>query len=239
MIEKNLYDSTDPWAYENRRNQNSREEYLYEHWEPVISNFIIEYSKDSIVLDLGCGTGNYSFKIAKYAKKVFAVDSSKRMLNYAKSKYLGVNFIYADATETPIENNCIDTVFSFGLFEFVNKEKLVKEIFRVLKPNGIGVISAPNIYSIPRFLFAIFYKILNKKRRCHEPSFGQMMKFFSKYNFKVIKYKMDDGLFWLPGKLEKIFGKKTYLFIENCFKTFKRNPFSSNMIFVIKKMERI
>jgi len=237
MVEKNEYDNIDPEDYENRRSQNSKEEYLYQHWEPLISNVIVKYSKNCVVLDLGCGPGNYTNLMAKYAKKVVGIDSSKRMLSYAQKKYPKIDFIFADAGNTGLENNSIDTVFSFGLFEFADKEKLIKEIHRVLKFGGISVISAPNIYSIPRFLFAVFYKIKGKKRRCYEPSFGQMIKLFSNSGFKIIDYKMDDGLFWVPGKLDKIFGKKTYLFIEKFFKIFKRNPFSANMLFIIKKIE--
>jgi ubiquinone/menaquinone biosynthesis C-methylase UbiE len=236
MIGKNPYDNIDPEVYVNRKYKDQQQKYLYEHWAPFTSAVIAKYSKDSIVLDLGCGPGDGSFEMAKYAKEVIGVDSSKRMLYYAKKKYPGISFIYADATDVPLEKNCVDTVFSFGLLEYVrNKEKLMKEIFRVLKPGGISVISSTNIYSIPCFLVAIFYKIIGKKRMCSEPSFGKMMKMFKIFGFEVIDYKMDDGLFSLPFKLDKFFGEKTYLFVESCFKVFKRNPFSVVMIFVVRK----
>lgn len=236
MIEKNVYDNINPEDYENRRYKDQKQEYIYEHWESFVSDLIAKYSKDSVVLDLGCGTGDNSLKMVKYAKKVYGIDSSRRMLDYGKKKYSKINFIYADATDIPLDNNSIDVVFSFGLLEYVkNKKKLIKEINRVLKLGGIAVISSTNIYSIPCLLAAIVYKIIGKKRATSEPSFGQMIKLFSMSGFKVIDYKMDDGLFGLPWKIDKFFGKKTYLFIENCFKIFKRNPFSTVMIFVIKK----
>ncbi|TSC95191.1 MAG: methyltransferase type 11 [Parcubacteria group bacterium Licking1014_1] len=235
MIEKNIYDNIDPEVYEKRRDKNQIEKYQYEHWQPLISAVIAKYSKGSIVLDLGCGPGNHSFEMAKYAKQVFAIDSSKRMLDYAKVKYPGIHFIYADAVDTHLENSCIDVIFSFGLFEYANKEKLMKEISRVLKPGGISVILAPNKYSFPRFLFVILYAIIGKKRICNEPSFGQMIKMFHTFGFEIVDYKMDDGLFFLPYKLDTLFGRKTWLFTENFFKNFRRNPFSMNMFFIIRK----
>ncbi len=237
-MEKNVYDDIDPEVYESRRGQDQKQEYLYEHWEPFVSDLIVKYSKGHIVLDLGCGTGKYSFEIAKHAKKVFALDSSERMLDYAKKKYPEMKFIYADATNTPLEDNSIDVVFSFGLLEYVkNKEKLIKEISRLLKHGGTAIVSSTNIYSIPCFFIAIYYKIIGKKRMTTEPSFGKMKKIFNALGFEIIDYKMDDGLFWLPCKLDKLFGKKTYLFIENFFKIFKRNPFSTVMFFIIKKLD--
>ena len=237
MIEKNIYDNIDPKIYEARTRKNQIEQYQYEHWWPLVSDTISRYSKDSVVLDLGCGPGNHSFEMAKYAKKVFGIDSSKRMLDYAKSKYPGIHFIYADATDIPLENGSIDIVFSAGLFEYVkNKENLMREILRVLKPGGISIILAPNKYSFPRFLFAIGCAVIGKKRVCSEPSFGQMLKMFHKFNFEIVNYTMDDGLFFLPYPLDNLFSQKTWLFIEHCFKVFKRNPFSMNMLFIIRKL---
>src|SRR3989344_9671308 len=143
MVEKNPYDNIDPEVYQNRRYKDRKQKYIYEHWKPFTSAVITKYSKDSIVLDLGCGPGDDTFEMAKYAKKVFGVDSSKRMLDYAKRKYPGINFIYSDATDTPLENNSVDVVFSLGLLEYIkNKEKLMREIYRVLKPGGVSVISS-------------------------------------------------------------------------------------------------
>jgi len=234
MPEKNNYDNIDPKDYETRHKKNQKERYLYDHWEPLFIAAIDKYSKNLVVLDLGCGPGNYAFLMSKLAKKVFAIDSSKRMIDYAKGKYPGIDLIFADATNTPLQSNSIDTIFSFGLFEFVDRKKLMKEISRILRPGGKVVISVPNKYSIPRFLFSLFYKLKGKKNRCNEPSFNEMKKAFREFSFKIVECKMDDGLFWIP-YVNKFFGKKTFLFIEKLFKIFKRNPFSTVMFFVIQK----
>lgn len=235
---ENIYNNINPEDYEKRRNKNQIEEYQYQHWYPLISEAIQKYSKDAVVLDLGCGPGEYTSKMAKYAKKVFGVDSAERMIEYAKKNYPEINFIKSNAESTPIEDKSVDVVFSFGLFEYVeSKEKLMKEISRVLKPGGIAVVLAPNKYSFPRFLFFILYKIIGKKRVCHEPSFGQMKKIFFNNGFEILNYNMDDGLFFMPyGKNRFFFGKKSWLFVEKLFKKFKRNPFSMNMFFIIKKI---
>lgn len=236
-FEKNPYDNIEPEVYQNRKYKDRKQKYLFDHWETYTADLIAKYAKNSVVLDLGCGPGDRTFEMVKYAKQVLGIDSSKRMLDYAKKKHQEIRFIYADATNVPIDNNSIDAVFSFGLIEYIrNKEALVKEISRVLKPGGVGVISSTNIYSIPCFMIAIYYKIIGKKRICSEPSFGQMVKLFNQSGFKIIDYKMDDGLFWLPFNLDIFFGEKTYLAVEKFFTLFKRNPFSMVMVFIIKKL---
>lgn len=236
MIEKSPYDNIDPVVYQNRRYQDRQQKYLHEHWEPFTSALIAQYVKDAVVLDLGCGLGDRSFEMKKYAKKVLAIDSSKRMLDYARANYSGVEFIHADATDIPLQAHAVDVVFSIGLLEYVRpKEKLISEISRVLKPGGVAVIASTNLYSIPCFLIAIWYKIIGKQRMCSEPSFNQMTRIFCAAGFEMVNYKMDDGLFWLPFKLDILFGEKAYLLVEKFFNVFGRNPFSTVMVFIIKK----
>jgi ubiquinone/menaquinone biosynthesis C-methylase UbiE len=238
MDKENIYDSIDPEGYEKRNKKNSTEEYIFEHWNPVIMEAISKYSKNSVVLDLGCGPGSYSFEMSKYAKQISAVDSSERMIKYAQKKYPKINFIFADATSVPLKDKSVDVVFSFGLFEYVeNKKKLAMEISRLLKPGGIGVIMTPNRYSFPGFLHTILYAVIGKKRRYKRQSFREMLKLFKFCGFDLAYYKMDDGLFWISCKLERIFGKKIYLIFENYFRPFKRNPLSNGMFFVIKKLD--
>lgn len=235
MLKESIYDKINPELYEKRQQDDSREKYLYDHWYPAIESLIKRYSKNSIVLDMGCGSGNYSFEIKKYAKQVIGIDSSKRMINYAKNKYQGIDFIYANALNIPFENNYFDVVFSSGLFEYVDKDKLTSEMSRVLKSGGVGIIWVPNKYSLLRIFIKIFYKISRKKYIPNEPTLREMLSLFKINDFSVIEYKMDDGLIWLPNFLEKLIGKKVYNFIEGIFRIFRRNPFSTDMLFLIKK----
>jgi ubiquinone/menaquinone biosynthesis C-methylase UbiE len=229
-----LYNGINPEEYELRYMKYPRESYMWAHWYPYIKGLIAKYCKNKTVLDLGCGTGVYTEIIANYGD-VIGLDVSKTMLEYAKRKRPNIKFILADAHSIPFESNFFDVVVSIGLFEYVNRKKVFKEISRVLKPNGICIIQCPNKYSLMRVIVKVIYKILKRNYLPKEPSYREMINLFKQNGFKVIELKMDDGLIWLPNFLDKLIGVKIYLLVENIFKIFSRNPFSCNMLFVVQK----
>ncbi|NMC59337.1 MAG: methyltransferase domain-containing protein [Candidatus Methanofastidiosa archaeon] len=105
---------------------------------------IIDLDKDDIILEIGCGTGEFCIEVAKKCKKVIAIDVSKNMLDYAKNKALnrGVNnisfinagFISYSHIEEPVDI----VVSSIALHHLPDFWKLValKNINSILKPNG-------------------------------------------------------------------------------------------------------
>lgn len=96
------------------------------------------------VLDLACGTGNYSRLFAGHLPqgRVYGVDFSKAMLNYAHGKtqrlgVKGVQFIRANVLELPFADESIDVVNCCGaLHLFPELDTALAEIQRVLKPGG-------------------------------------------------------------------------------------------------------
>lgn len=99
----------------------------------------LKINKHYNVLDLCCGTGDLARVIKKIEPEtiVVGVDFSQNMLDIAKSKSSNIQFIHADATKLPFEDNSFDIVtMGFGLRNIPNAEKAVEEIYRVLKPNG-------------------------------------------------------------------------------------------------------
>jgi len=59
-------------------------------------------------------------------------------------------------------------------------------------------------------------------------------------DLKLIWYKMDDGLIFLPNSLDRIIGNKVYSVIEKTFKSiFGKNPLSNVMLFLLQKSRYI
>ncbi len=96
------------------------------------------------LLDLGCGTGNYSILFAKMGLEVTAIDKSKYMLEKARMKSNEINFIQGDIYNLPFSDESFDLIVSITVFEFLNNPvKAAREAMRVLRPEGrfiIGVI---------------------------------------------------------------------------------------------------
>lgn len=225
------YDEVDPAQYDARHDKVPRESYLHNHWYPLTAATISKYCEAKLVLDLGCGTGTYTRIIAKHGH-VVGLDISKVMLSYAKSKHPDLSLALADAHHIPLRVESIDTAVCIGLFEYVERAMVFKEINRVLKPDGVCIIQCPNKYSAVRIPAKVICKLTRREYFAKEPSYGEMLKLFKQYGFKVIEWGMDDGLIWLPSFLDRLCGRRIYSTLERFFKVFGRNPFSNVMLFV-------
>ncbi|MDP2625179.1 MAG: class I SAM-dependent methyltransferase [Candidatus Peregrinibacteria bacterium] len=97
--------------------------------------------KRSYVLVVGCGPGITAAKIAKICEcKVMGVDLSPSMIKAAQreiKKGLNLSFEVGDAQKLPFKANTFDAVISESVTAFPpDKQKAIKEYYRVLKPGG-------------------------------------------------------------------------------------------------------
>jgi ubiquinone/menaquinone biosynthesis C-methylase UbiE len=110
--------------------------------------FAAEYVKDKIVLDISCGTG-YGSKILykRGAAKVIGIDISSDSIDFAVANYKtkGIDFEVGNILSIPYPENYYDVITCFETIEHINsQEKVLSELKRVLKPNGLLIISSPN-----------------------------------------------------------------------------------------------
>ena len=103
--------------------------------------------KDKVVLDIGSGVGYGAKILAEKASAVVAVDLSEEAVRYANEEYAGDNIemVVGDGHGLPLASNSVDVVVSFELIEHLQGQQAhLHEVNRVLKPNGLTVISTPN-----------------------------------------------------------------------------------------------
>lgn len=121
--------------------------------------------KPKKVLELGCGTGLISLKIAKkYNAKITLVDYSKSALEIAKKAFnkagIKAKFIKSDFFKLKIKDK-FDLIHSQGVIEhFKNKEqkKLIRIHKKYLSKNGNVIILAPR----PSLIYRIWRKTIEK-----------------------------------------------------------------------------
>lgn len=104
------------------------------------------------VLDVASGAGYGSAMLARTAASVVGVDISPEAVEHAKATYPQPNlsFMEGSASELPLADASFDVVVSFETIEhLLAQEQMLAEIKRVLRPNGVLVISSPNkeVYS--------------------------------------------------------------------------------------------
>jgi ubiquinone/menaquinone biosynthesis C-methylase UbiE len=115
-----------------------------------------QVAQDKIVLDLACGEGYGAALLSTVAQEVVGVDLDPEAIDHARATYghlERLRFECCDGTRTRLPDASFDVVVSFETIEHVaEQEALLNEIRRVLKPEGILIISSPNrpIYSDAR-----------------------------------------------------------------------------------------
>ncbi|GEM_PF-1911844 len=109
--------------------------------QPVMSKM----KPTGIVLDVGCGAGRFSFRLAKFCGKIHGIDSSSESIRFAKEaakrqSVQNAEFSVMDARKLDFADNSFDFVYSVACVSQLAREKDftagVKELFRVVKQNG-------------------------------------------------------------------------------------------------------
>ena len=115
------------------------------YWRRVLTKMVQAFGPSNVV-DLATGSGDVAFKLrdclgAKVAIK--GLDFCEPMLDEARRKranhaaYSDLEFAFGDCMELPLTDNSVDAVtISFGVRNFEDRQKGLKEILRVLRPGG-------------------------------------------------------------------------------------------------------
>lgn len=115
---------------------------LYDSKHSFVSKFgedlidLLAPKKGEYILDLGCGTGDLSYKLHKLGVNVLGIDNSENMVEQAKKKYPNLKFEVQDALN--LDYNCeFDAVFSNATLHWVKPPKQALYcIYDALKHNG-------------------------------------------------------------------------------------------------------
>jgi len=93
------------------------------------------------VLDLGCGTGEFTKKVAAKAKDVIGIDIAPQMIAEAKSRHPAENIKYVlQDFDTMEDDELYDCIISIATFHHLSLDKALPKIKKMLKPNGILIV---------------------------------------------------------------------------------------------------
>ena len=110
-------------------------------WD-ALDNFSKQFCVKSLVLDAGCGNGK-NIKYMKSKCNVIGFDICKKFVELCQQyKY---NVIESDILDTPFDSNLFDFIYCIAVIHHFDKESdrldAIKELVRILKPNGKILIS--------------------------------------------------------------------------------------------------
>ncbi len=107
------------------------------------------------ILEIGCGTGEYSKALLKLGLSLLATDLSYNMLNIARQKVAGgkgIVFFVSDVDYLPVRGQSLNLVLGNSILHHLDVDNALREIFRVLKKGGRLAFSEPNMLNPHIFL---------------------------------------------------------------------------------------
>ncbi|MCL2282370.1 MAG: class I SAM-dependent methyltransferase [Fibromonadales bacterium] len=163
--------------------------------------YLMQYATDKeydCVLDICAGDGDITIKLAKRSRILYALDEDPirinkiyEAINHEKLKHIKLNC--CNAENLPYTSSVFDLIVCNSALEHIkNYKQVIKEMHRVLKPNGRLIVTVPNadiqFGSIFRTFWQLVLRLPNivKKIICRKSdlidlySIEQMQKYYSK-----------------------------------------------------------
>ena len=110
-------------------------------WKSV-AEALLRLMPPMVIADLGAGDGSFSLLLAQNATRVVAVDSSAKMIEFARDQarrhhVKNIDFRLGDMEELPIDDESVDLVFfSQSLHHALHPQHAIAEAARILRPGG-------------------------------------------------------------------------------------------------------
>lgn len=155
----------------------------------IINNIRFNYikSKTNIknenILDLGCGGGILTEKLAKHGANVTALDKSKELIKIAKSRAnvcsIKINYLNIDIT-TYLKNckTVFDAIICMELLEHIeNKKQIINLLKNIIKENGTIIISSLNKNILTYIKMILMAEFIIKRLPQNTHTFQNLMKF--------------------------------------------------------------
>jgi ubiquinone/menaquinone biosynthesis C-methylase UbiE len=168
-------------------------DYLRSAQSGVIS--LLNLKEDVCMLDIGCGTGWAMGQAATMNGNkgtFYGVDLSEKMIEKAKENFKGrenFHFLKANAEEIPLEDNRFDIIICTNSFHhYLHPDKALKEMYRLLKPQGkIYILDPPVDLWIAKVLAKVFHLFDRAHVRLH--STKEFEKMITRVGFNYVGTK--------------------------------------------------
>lgn len=115
-----------------------KHDFVFKFGEEIVK--LLNPRKNETILDIGCGTGDLTKRIAELCEKVIGIDNSNEMIQAAKKKYPEISFIHTDAKNYQLDNK-FDAIFSNAVLHWIPQaDIMIKNANRHLKIGGRYVV---------------------------------------------------------------------------------------------------
>ena len=181
----------------------------------------IKHLKKGTALDVGCGPGAYIEELMKRGFEVYGIDLSQEMLNTCKirlsidNQNFKKNFQIADIESIPFDDNKFNIVICSGVLGLLlSDEQAISELYRVLMPGGILLLTVENMMSFSH----IDYVIRNRIFRLFNSNASGFSGEDGKLTLRLKWMSENAGLFYKiynPWKLNVLLAEKGFKLVNS------------------------
>ena len=135
--------------------------------DPELLKGLLKLPTDSLLLDLGGGTGRVSSSLLPWINGLVICDLSFPMLLEAQEKGIAC-LLQGSSTKLPFSSNSFERILVVdALHHFSDQPGSIKELIRVLKPGGYLLIEEPDIHKFSVKLVALLEKAALMRSHFH------------------------------------------------------------------------
>jgi SAM-dependent methyltransferase len=189
-------------------------------------NFTHKYlRKDTrLILDLGCGNGGFVYAFDEHYH-CFGLDLDPNAVKVANKYCVNSDFVVASVSDLPFRDETFDFTVSWGVMEELGngiEMKLIDEIYRILTPGGLLLLSTANDHIMHKLMNPAFFI----KRERHYNA-KRLMKSIKERRFSIEECS-------IRGRWYSLLAISIFYF----YKHILHKPEGSLLRFVYKKMEK-
>jgi len=161
----------------------ARHAYVFGYGESLID--LLAPRAGERILDLGCGSGQLTAKIAESGAEVLGVDRSEEMIAEARRNFPTLKFEVADAANFTIDSP-VDAVFSNAVLHWVkDAEGVAKSVAGALGPGGRFVVEMGGKGNVQAIIDAVHEVAGPLENPWYFPSAGEYASLLERHGFEV------------------------------------------------------
>ncbi len=112
---------------------------------------MVQGRRFGVVVDVGCGTGDYAPLFNPAESKYHGIDISEKMVAECRKLYPDYEFSVGDGDNSGLSDNFADLVLSIGVLEYYDEpDAHFTEVSRITKKGGTAIIAVPNGENVAR-----------------------------------------------------------------------------------------
>jgi SAM-dependent methyltransferase len=189
-----LWDNLDPIGWSQAAWRVEGEEGTQTCNQEYIHDVLLQHlPKDGLIIDAGCGTARWPIYLRRRGYRCLGVEISHDACLIARGADPGIPLVRGDTRRAPVRDGVADAVLSLGVVEHDEAGPLagLRELHRILKPNGLLVLAVPYNNPFRRLLMNHLLTLVTLRRRRAGMRLG-----FAEYRFdrrEVGRFLADAG----------------------------------------------